>query len=150
MKLRWLAAVGILSAACCAIVMSQAAGQERFDLKVRNYFFAGFAGDAESLQKGISMCEEALASDPKNAQALVWHGSGMYFQAGQAFQKGDQEKGMSLYQRGMQEMDQAVVVVAIRVEPGLHPFADGCAAVAIESAVFVRAKKEKQQKVRQI
>src|ERR1700736_6629153 len=122
MKLRWVAAVGILSAACCAIVMSQAAGQERFDLKVRNYFFAGFAGDAESLQKGISMCEEALASDPKNAQALVWHGSGMYFQAGQAFQKGDQEKGMSLYQRGMQEMDQAVAIapdtIGVRIPRG--------------------------------
>jgi tetratricopeptide (TPR) repeat protein len=122
MKLRWLAAVGILSAACCAMVMSQAAGQERFDLKVRNYFFAGFAGDAESLQKAMSMCEEALASDPKNAQALVWHGSGMYFQAGQAFQKGDQEKGMSLYQRGIQEMDQAVAIapdtIGVRIPRG--------------------------------
>jgi tetratricopeptide (TPR) repeat protein len=122
MKLRWLGAVGVVSAACCAMVMSHAVGQERFDLKVRNHFFAGFSGDAESLQKGMSMCEEALASDPKNAQALVWHGAGLYFQAGQAFQKGDQEKGMGLYQRGIQEMDDAVAIapdaIGVRIPRG--------------------------------
>ena len=50
--------------------------QERFDYKVRNYFFAGFAGDAASLEKGMKICEDILASEPKNAEAMVWHGAG--------------------------------------------------------------------------
>jgi tetratricopeptide (TPR) repeat protein len=91
-----LLAVGVLSS------------QERFDLKVRNYFFAGFNGDAASLEKGIKICEDALAADPKNAEALVWHGSGLFYQAGQAFQSGDRQKGGELWQRGLKEMDQAV------------------------------------------
>jgi hypothetical protein len=84
------------------------ASQERFDLRVRNYFFSGFAGDAESLEKGMKICDDILATDPKQAEALVWHGSGLLFEAGQAFQKGDQQKGGEMWQRGMQEMDQAV------------------------------------------
>ncbi len=83
-------------------------GQERFDLKVRNYFFAGFSGDAASLEKGMKICEDALAAEPKNAEALVWHGAGTFYEAGQAFQKGDQQKGGELWQRGLKEMDQAV------------------------------------------
>jgi tetratricopeptide (TPR) repeat protein len=91
-----LLAVGVLSS------------QERFDLKVRNYFFAGFNGDTASLEKGLKICDDALAADPKNAEALVWHGSGLFYQAGQAFQNGDQQKGGELWQRGLKEMDQAV------------------------------------------
>lgn len=100
MKLR-IAAVVLIST---GFLMSQ----ERFDLKVRNYFFAGFRGDSAALEKGMKMCEEALAADPKNAEALVWHGSGLFFQAGQAFQKSDQQNGMELWQRGLKEMSNAV------------------------------------------
>jgi hypothetical protein len=99
----------------CAVVLVGAGvlsgvlfGQERFDLKVRNYFFAGFSGDAASLEKGMKICEDTLAAEPKNAEALVWHGAGAFYEAGQAFQKGDQQKGGELWQRGLKEMDQAV------------------------------------------
>ena len=51
------------------------ASQDRFDFKVRNYFFAGFAGNATALEKGMKICETALAENPKLAEALVWHGS---------------------------------------------------------------------------
>ncbi|HLK19133.1 MAG TPA: hypothetical protein VKT81_09255 [Bryobacteraceae bacterium] len=91
-----LVAAGLLSA------------QERFDLKVRNYFFAGFSGDTAALEKGMKICEEMLAADSKNAEALVWQGSGVLYQAVQAFQSGDQQKGGELWQRGMKEMDTAV------------------------------------------
>ena len=84
--------------------------QERFDFRVRNYFFAGFAGDTASLEKGMKICEDTLAADPKNAQALVWHGSGLFFQSGQAFQKGDSQKGAELWQRGLKEMADAVAM----------------------------------------
>ena len=65
--------------------------QDRFDFKVRNYFFAGLAGDAASLQKGMTICEDILASDPKQPEALVWHGTGLVSESREAFQKGDQQ-----------------------------------------------------------
>jgi tetratricopeptide (TPR) repeat protein len=103
MKLRFATAVLI---AASGFLMSQ----ERFDLKVRNYFFAGFAGDTASLEKGMKMCEDALATDPKNAEALVWHGSGVFFQSGQAFRGGDMQNAMQLWQHGLKEMDDAVAM----------------------------------------
>jgi tetratricopeptide (TPR) repeat protein len=94
-----------------AAVMILTAGallsQDRFDFKVRNYFFAGLAGDAASLQKGMKICEDILATDPKQPEALVWHGTGLITESRQAFQKGDQQKGGELWQRGLDEMDQA-------------------------------------------
>jgi hypothetical protein len=96
--------------------------QERFDLKVRNYFFAGFAGDTASLEKGMKICEDILAAEPKHPEALVWHGSGLFFQSGQAFQKGDQQKGAELWQRGLKEMDLAVELapdnIGVRIPRG--------------------------------
>jgi hypothetical protein len=95
-----IAALTILTA---GILLSQ----DRFDFKVRNYFFAGLAGDAASLQKGMKICEDILASDPKQPEALVWHGMGLVSQAGTALQQSDHENGAALWQRGMTEMDQA-------------------------------------------
>ncbi len=98
------------------------ASQERFDLKVRNYFFAGFSGDTESLEKGLKMCEDVLASEPKHPEALVWHGAGLFFESRQAFQKGDQKTGGELWQRGTKEMDQAVALapddIGVRIPRG--------------------------------
>src|SRR5258705_13759152 len=56
----------------------------RFDEIVRADFFAGFRGDAARLEKGMTRCEEELATNPTNADALVWHGAGLMFMAGQA------------------------------------------------------------------
>jgi len=81
--------------------------QDRFDFKVRNYFFAGLAGDAASLEKGMKICEEILANDPKQPEALVWHGTGLITESREAFQKGDEKNGAALWQRGLDEMDQA-------------------------------------------
>jgi tetratricopeptide (TPR) repeat protein len=95
-----IAAVIILTA---GILLSQ----DRFDMKVRNYFFAGLAGDTASLQKGMTICEDILANDPKQPEALVWHGTGLVAESREAFQKGDQQNGAALWQRGLDEMDQA-------------------------------------------
>lgn len=81
---------------------------ERFDHKVRNDFFAGFAGDREALGRAMKAAAETIAADPNHAEALVWHGSGLYFQAGLAFQQGDSAKGMQLYGQAMAEMDKGV------------------------------------------
>ena len=88
----------------------QAQSPARFDMQVRSDFFAGFAGDAARLQKGLDACERALAENPKHAEALVWHGSGLYSKAGMAFQQGDQKTGMELFARGIKEMDDAVAL----------------------------------------
>ena len=97
-----------------ALVLFGAAGvllaQDRFDYKVRSYFFAGFAGDAASLEKGMKICADSIAADPKNAEALVWHGAGLFYESGQFFQKGDQQKGGELWARGLKEMDDAVAL----------------------------------------
>jgi tetratricopeptide (TPR) repeat protein len=86
------------------------ASQDRFDFKVRNYFFAGFSGNAASLEKGMKICENVLAENPKHAEAMVWHGAGVFYQAGQAFQKGDMQNGQEMWTRGLKEMDAAVVL----------------------------------------
>ena len=94
-----------------ALLLSQAAprsADQRFDMVVRSDFFAGFAGDEARLKKGMDACEKALADNPKNAEALVWHGSGLAFQAGAAFRTGDAQTGGGLWTRGMEEMDRAV------------------------------------------
>ena len=83
---------------------------DRFDMQVRNYFFAGLAGDAASLQKGMKICEGILATNPKQPEALVWHGMGLITESRKAFQKGDQQNGAVLWQRGLDEMDQAASI----------------------------------------
>ena len=110
----------LLLAIGCGMVASTFA--QRFDLKVRNDFFAGFSGDNAALDRGMKACEDALKEDAGNAQALVWHGAGMFFQSGQAFQAGDSQKGMDLYQRGLKEMDSAATLapddVGVRIPRG--------------------------------
>jgi tetratricopeptide (TPR) repeat protein len=102
-----------------------AAGQSapvRFDMVVRGDFFAGFAGDAARLQRGMDVCERALAENPNHAEALVWHGSGLGYRAGLAFQQGDAQKGMELWTHATSEMDRAVALepdhVAVRIPRG--------------------------------
>src|SRR5204863_152327 len=80
---------------------TQAPPPERFDLVVRTDFFAGFAGDQTRLDKGMEACERALAENPKHAEALVWHGSGLAFRAGMAFQRGDAQTGMEPASTGL-------------------------------------------------
>jgi tetratricopeptide (TPR) repeat protein len=89
-------------------VLGFAVAQERFDMRVRNDFFAGFAGNQEALDRAMKLCEEELARNPANAAALVWHGSGVFFESRTYFQAGDRAKGVEFWQRGLGEMDKAV------------------------------------------
>lgn len=100
-----------VSAALLAFLLSIASAQkqaERFDLVVREDFFAGLAGNAEALKRGMAKCEEKLKAEPDNAEALVWHGAGLQFQSVSYFQKNEMQKGIELYQQGETEMDRAV------------------------------------------
>jgi tetratricopeptide (TPR) repeat protein len=87
--------------------------KERFDFLVRADFFAGFAGDQAALERGMKVCDDTLAKNPNHAEALVWHGGGLMFIAGQAYQKADFRKGGELWDRGLIEIDRAV-----ELEPG--------------------------------
>jgi len=96
--------------------------RERFDFLVREDFFAGFEGDQAAFERGMKTCEEVLAKTPKHAEALVWHGGGLVFRAGQQFQKGDLQKGLEIWSRGLKEMDEAVALepenVGVRIPRG--------------------------------
>jgi hypothetical protein len=89
---------------------SQTNSTARFDMTVRDDFFAGFAGDSARFERGMKTCEQALAADSKDPGALVWHGGGVFFQSGQAFRKGDSTIGMELQQRGLKEMSDGVAL----------------------------------------
>jgi tetratricopeptide (TPR) repeat protein len=95
---------------------------ERFDLKVRNDFFAGFAGDKDALARGMKACDDLLAVDPKNAEAMVWHGTGLMAEAQGLFASGDAQKAMPVWIRALDEMKTAVDLapdnVAVRIPRG--------------------------------
>jgi tetratricopeptide (TPR) repeat protein len=81
---------------------------QRFDAEVREDIFAGFKGDDEALQRGIKKCEDALAKNPKNAEALVWRGAGRVFYGGQLFGKQKIGEAMPLWTGGLKDLDKAV------------------------------------------
>ena len=84
-----------------------ARGAERFDHTVRNDIFAGLAGDGVAMQRGLDKVRATLATEPNHAEAIVWRGSALFFQAGQAFQRQDQQQGMELYARAMEDFERA-------------------------------------------
>jgi tetratricopeptide (TPR) repeat protein len=98
------------------------ADSPRFDHKVRDDFFAGFSGNNAAMERGMKACEEILAREPNHAEAMVWHGSGLFFQSIDAFRGGDIQKGIGLSMRGRKEMDAAVALapenVGVRIPRG--------------------------------
>ena len=107
--------------AAAALVYGQAK-PVRFDFRVRNDLFAGFAGDQAALKRGIETCEQVLENDPNHAEALVWLGSANVFLAGQEFQKGNPQAGSALSQKGITQMDRAVELesrnIGVRIPRG--------------------------------
>jgi tetratricopeptide (TPR) repeat protein len=73
-------------------------------------FFAGFAGDAEALARGIRACDRALAADPHDAQPMIWHAMGDGFLAGQAARQGDAARARELEDRSGREAEQAIAL----------------------------------------
>jgi tetratricopeptide (TPR) repeat protein len=82
---------------------------DRFDDSVRDDFFDGMLhGDQVAFDRGMKSCADTLAKKPLYAPALSWQGCGFLYQSGHAFQAGDIQKGMDLWQRGLKEMNAAV------------------------------------------
>jgi tetratricopeptide (TPR) repeat protein len=102
--------IGFFAFMCAATMTATAQTPARFDMVVRTDFFAGFGGDEARLKKGMEACERVLADNANHPEALVWHGSGLAFQAGMAFMRGDQQTGIDLWTRGLGEMDRAVTL----------------------------------------
>ena len=82
----------------------------RFDELVRADFFAGLAGNREAFDRAMKVCEDALAKDPKHAEAMVWHGAGVIYLSLQASEAGDKPRAIELWDRGLKEMDEAVAL----------------------------------------
>ena len=98
----------LLTLVLAVFELAAPASAQRFDMAVRADFFAGYAGDEARLQKAMALCESILADNPNHPEALVWHGSGLLFQAGRAFRAGDAQRGMQLFQTGLKQMNDAV------------------------------------------
>jgi hypothetical protein len=104
------------------IMTGIALAQQRFDsLRVKD-FQAGFAGDSEAFEALMTIIDEALVENPKNARAKVAHGIGIFRRAGDALQKGDMQASAKLYQAAIDEMEDAVQLepdnIAVRVPRG--------------------------------
>jgi len=99
----------------------------RFDHKVRDLYFTAFAGDKEALAKAMVITEATLKENPNHAEALVWHGSGVFFLSGDKFRTGDMQAGMELMQKGTGMMDRAVGLepknIGVRIPRGSAYFA---------------------------
>jgi hypothetical protein len=117
-----------LSAAGYAVTQQSplASPPQRFDFAVRADFFAGFQGDAARFERAMARCNQELATNPDHAEALVWRGGGFMFLAGESFQRGDVQKGMELWQRGLGDMNRAVSLapdnVGVRIPRGATLF----------------------------
>jgi hypothetical protein len=92
------------------MIAAGAQAAERFDYLVREDMFRGFAGDAAAFERAMALCEARLAADPDNAEALVWHGTGLLLRAGEAVRSGDRDKGVVLNRTGLAEMAKAVAL----------------------------------------
>ena len=100
----WLTAVSL------SMIAAGAQAAERFDYLVREDMFRGFAGDTAAFERAMALCETWLAEDPDNAEALVWHGTGLLLRAGEAVRSGDRDKGVVLNRSGLAEMAKAVAL----------------------------------------
>ncbi len=114
--------IAALTACSTAYADPAPAKPPRFDEQVRQDFFDGTRGDAPALARAIKRCDDALAVNPRNAEALVWHGAAVVVQSAFKFRAGDRVAGLALYRTGIAEMDHAVELapndVGVRIPRG--------------------------------
>ena len=87
-----------------------ALAQEPFAKRVAADFREGLSGDEAALARAMKNCEDELATNPKHAEAMVWHGSATLSLAGRMFRRGDFARGAEAWQAGKKEMDAAVAL----------------------------------------
>ena len=79
-----------------------------FNQTARELFTAGFAGNQESLERGMALVERTLEADPDHPGALVWQASGWVFLSREHFRQGDRDTGRALFTKGVTQMNRAV------------------------------------------
>jgi len=136
MRMRVFICVAVL---VLAGALSSALQVQRFDNIVRDDFFAGMSGDTARFDRAMKTCEEALAENPKNGPALVWHGAGLLVRSGIAFRGGDGDSGMTLRSRALREMDDAVAL-----SPGDVQVLIPRAAILLASARFAPVEQSRE------
>jgi len=105
----WLIAAGL--AVIAAGVAYPQPAPPRFDYLVREDMFRGFfAGDKEAFARAMALCEARLAENPDHPEALVWHGSGLMFLAGEAARASDRDRAGVLNRQALAEMAKAVAL----------------------------------------
>ena len=115
-----MAAVAVLS----AVGFSTLHAQERFDpFQVQLDFFAGMlSGDDTRFQRAMTATEKALAANPDNGAALVWHGLGTAMLSQRQIEVGNLEAAMAMLQKGLAEMARAVELepdnIGVRIPRG--------------------------------
>ena len=113
-------ATATLAITACASVDAQ----DRFDpFAVQLDMFAGmFSGDEQRFARAMATTEKALAADPANPVALVWHGMGTAMLAQREFSEGRMAEAMAMLQRGIAEMARAVELapdnIGVRIPRG--------------------------------
>jgi len=65
-------------------------------------------GDRASLEKAMAITTETLKAEPNHPEALVWHGSGVFYLSGEKFRAGDMQGGMEMFRQGTAMMDRSV------------------------------------------
>lgn len=84
-------------------------GRDRsFEHQVRKLFFQVFEDDRESFDRAMEMCDQALAENPEDAEALVWRGAGRLMRSNWAYQGGQIVTGAKLWNQGLEEMARAI------------------------------------------
>ena len=109
----------LIAAGLAMIVAGPAQPQQSvqpFRYEVREDMFQGFAGDRAAFTRAMALCEARLAENPNHAEALVWHASGLLFQAGEAFRARNESGAMALNQRALTEMARAVALRPDEIE----------------------------------
>lgn len=109
-KLKYLMVVTIAFFSIINANMLMAQSYERFDDRIRELFFSGVAGNKTALVEAMDVAEKTLLTNPKHAEALVWHGSGLLLRGRDAREAGDYPKAQALLIKGFAEMDQAVAL----------------------------------------
>jgi tetratricopeptide (TPR) repeat protein len=83
--------------------------QQAPDLQtLRSDLMGALNGDMERFERGMRGLESLLAKNPNDPVLKVLHGTGVFARSGAAFEKGDMQNAMKLYQSSLDEMAQAV------------------------------------------
>jgi tetratricopeptide (TPR) repeat protein len=105
-----LSCAGQAGAQAVQATQAKQAPDRGFEFSIRGDFFAGLAGDPLAMERGMKACDDALARNPKDAQALAWQGGGLFFRSKESFLAGDRAKGMEMRDRGLKQMEDAVAL----------------------------------------